>query len=54
MGVSAGVRAVGVVVGEVLVEVAAQGGEFGDERAGEAGAPAFLEDGELNALDAAV
>ena len=54
MGVAAGVGAVGVVVGQVFVEVASEGGEFGDERAGEACSPAFLEDRELDALDAAV
>jgi hypothetical protein len=53
-GVSAGVSAVGVVVGEVLVEVASQGGELGEQGPGEAGTPAFLADGELDAFDAAV
>jgi len=48
------VRAVGVVVGEVLVEVASEGGELGDEGAGEAGSPALLEDRELRAFDTAV
>jgi hypothetical protein len=48
------VRAVGVVVAQVFVEVAAQGSELRDERAGEAGSPAFLEDRQLNAFDAAV
>lgn len=51
---AADVGSVGVVVVEVLVEVASEGGEFGDERAGDAGAPAFLEEGELDAFDAAV
>ena len=45
---------VGVVVGEVFVEVSSQAGEFGNEGAGEAGSPAFLEDGELDPLDTAV
>ena len=54
MVVAAGVCAGGVVVVEVFAEVAPQRGEFGYERAGEAGSPAFLEDGELDPLDASV
>jgi hypothetical protein len=54
LGVAAGVRAVGVVVVKELVEVASERGELGHEGAGEVGAPTFLEDGELHALDAAV
>jgi len=46
------VGAVVVVVVEVFVEVALEGGRLGDEWAGEGGPPAFLEDDE--ALDAAV
>jgi hypothetical protein len=41
------VGAVGVVGVEVFVEVALEGGHLGDERAGEGGAPALFEDGEL-------
>jgi hypothetical protein len=48
------VRAVCVVVDEVLVEVLAEGAALGDQRAGEAGTPAFFEDGELDAFDATV
>ena len=54
MGVAAGVGAVGVVVVKEFVEVASEGGELGYQRTGEAGAPAFLKDGQLDALDAAV
>jgi len=50
----AGVGAVGVVVVQVFLEVASECGELGREGAGEAGWSAFLEDGELGALDAAV
>jgi hypothetical protein len=39
---------------EVFVEVALERGRLGDQRAGECWPPAFLEDGELEALDAAV
>jgi hypothetical protein len=39
---------------EVFVEVALEGGDLGHQRAGEGGPPALLEDGELEALDAAV
>jgi hypothetical protein len=48
------VGAVVVVVDEVFVEVAGEGGLLGDQRPGERGAPALFEDGELDALDAAV
>jgi len=48
------VGAIGVVVGEVLVEVALEGGHLGHQRAGEGGPPALLEDGQLQPLDAAV
>jgi len=44
------VGAVEVVFVEVAVEVALEGGQPGYERAGEAGAPAFLEDRLLQAL----
>jgi hypothetical protein len=54
LGVAGGVGAIGVVVVEVLVEVGCEGGEFGDEGAGEARLAAFLEDRQLDALDAAV
>ncbi len=50
----AGVGAVEVVVDEVLLEVELEGGGLGDQRAGEGGAPALFEDGELDALDAAL
>ncbi len=50
----AGVGAVEVVVDEVLLEVVLEGGGLGDQRAGEGGAPALFEDGELDALDAAL
>ena len=45
MCVAAGVRAVGVVVVQVFVEVASECGELWDERAGEAGSPAFRRSG---------
>jgi hypothetical protein len=48
------VGAVGVVVEQVLIEVGGERGHLWNERAGEGGAPAFLEDGELDAFDAAV
>jgi hypothetical protein len=54
LSVSAGVGAVGVVMGEVFLEVSSEGGELGDEGADETASPAFLEDRELDALDAAV
>ena len=54
MGEAPGVGAIVVVVGEVLVEVAGEGGAAGNERAGEGWAPALFEDGQLDALDAAV
>ena len=54
MGEAPGVGAIVVVVDEVLVEVAGEGGFLGDQRSGERGAPALFEDGQLDALDAAV
>jgi hypothetical protein len=54
LGEPSGVGAVVVVVVEVLLEVALEGGQLGDERAGEGGPPAFLEDRELQALEVAV
>jgi hypothetical protein len=54
VGESSGVGTVEVVVDEVFVEVALEGGHLGDERAGEGRPPALLEDGELEAFDAAV
>lgn len=54
MGEAPGVRAVVVVVGEVVVEVTLKGGHLRHERAGERGPPALLEDGELEALDVAI
>ena len=46
--------AVGVVAVEAFVEVALEGGQLRHQRAGEAGPPAFFEDGRLEPLDAAV
>ena len=43
-----------VVIGEVLVEVALERGDLGHQRAGKGGPPALLENGQLQALDAAV
>ncbi len=54
LGEAPGVGAVVVVVDEVLVEVAGEADHLGDQGAGEGGAPAFFEDGQLGALDAAV
>jgi hypothetical protein len=48
------VRTIEVVVVEVFVEVALQGGRLRHERAGEGGPPALLQDRQLEALDAAV
>jgi hypothetical protein len=48
------VGAVCVVVDEVLLEVLGQRRASGDERSCEGWAPAFFEDGQLDAFDAAV
>jgi hypothetical protein len=48
------VGAVEVVVVEVLVEVALEGRHLRHRRAREGGPPALLQDGQLEALDAAV
>jgi hypothetical protein len=48
------VGAVEVVVGEVVLEVFGERGQLRYERAGEAGAPAFLEDRLLEPFDVAV
>ena len=50
----AGVGALEVVAVEVLDQVTLEGGDLGDQGAGEAGPPALLEDGPLDSLDAAV
>jgi hypothetical protein len=54
LGEAPGVGAVVVVIDEVVVEVVGEGGHLGDERAGEGGAPALFEDGQLGAFDAAI
>ncbi|MFZ0712990.1 MAG: hypothetical protein WAN02_02100 [Mycobacterium sp.] len=54
LGDAAVVGAVGVVEVEVLVEVLAEPAVGDVEVAGEAGSPAFLEDGFVEALDVAV
>jgi hypothetical protein len=54
LGDVAVVGAVGVVVGEVFGEVAAQPGVGDVEVAGEAGSPAFVEDCLVEAFDVAV
>jgi hypothetical protein len=48
------VGAVCVVVERVLVEVLGEGGHLRDKCPGVGGAPAFLEDGRVDAFDAAV
>jgi hypothetical protein len=48
------VGAVKVVVGEVVLEVFGERGQLRYERAGEAGAPAFLEDRLLEPFDVAL
>jgi hypothetical protein len=48
------VGSVEVVVAEVVDEVALEGGQLRDERAGERGSPAFFEDRELEPLDVTV
>ena len=53
-GESAGVGAVVVVVAEVFDQVALEGCQLRDERAGERGSPALFEDGELESFDVAV
>ena len=54
MGEAPGGGAVVVVVDEVRIEVLNERGLLGDQGAGEGWAPALFEDGELDALDAAV
>jgi hypothetical protein len=54
LGEAAGVGAVEVVVAEVLLEIALEGGQLGHERAGEGGSPVLLEDRLLQTLDVAV
>jgi hypothetical protein len=47
-------RAVEVVVAEVLLQIACERGQLGHERAGKGRSPALLEDRLLQALDVAV
>jgi hypothetical protein len=54
LGEASGVGAVVVVADEVFVEVVLERGALGDQRAREGWAPALVEDGELDAFDAAV
>ena len=54
MRAAAGVGPIVVVVTEILGQIAAEGREAGDQGAGEGGAVALLEDGLVDALDAAV